>query len=79
MMDDAFIQSEPYGVALILGAWNYPIQLTFGPMIGAIAAGNNIVQILLKINLVNVTKDWLQVCLVLLRSTGLWKIMEKEH
>lgn len=39
MTDDAFIQREPFGVALIMGAWNYPIQLTLGPMMGAIAAG----------------------------------------
>jgi acyl-CoA reductase-like NAD-dependent aldehyde dehydrogenase len=31
---------EPYGVALIIGAWNYPIQEVFGPLAGAIAAGN---------------------------------------
>lgn len=34
------IQPEPLGVVLILGAWNYPLQLTLGPLIGAIAAGN---------------------------------------
>jgi len=31
---------EPYGVALIISPWNYPVQLTFLPLIGAIAAGN---------------------------------------
>lgn len=34
------IQWEPYGVALILGPWNYPLQLLFTPLVGAIAAGN---------------------------------------
>lgn len=34
------IYSEPYGVALIIAPWNYPFQLAFGPLIGAIAAGN---------------------------------------
>ncbi|MBA9076593.1 aldehyde dehydrogenase [Rufibacter quisquiliarum] len=34
-----FIYPEPYGVALIIGAWNYPFQLTLAPVIGAIAAG----------------------------------------
>lgn len=43
MMDDAYIKREPYGIVLILGAWNYPIQLTLGPMVGAIAAGNCII------------------------------------
>ncbi|MCA9772416.1 MAG: aldehyde dehydrogenase family protein [Myxococcales bacterium] len=31
---------EPLGVVLIIGAWNYPIQLTLAPLIGALAAGN---------------------------------------
>ncbi|MCA9630689.1 MAG: aldehyde dehydrogenase family protein [Myxococcales bacterium] len=34
------IVPEPLGVALIIGAWNYPIQLSLAPLIGAIAAGN---------------------------------------
>lgn len=38
-MDRAYIQREPYGVSLILGAWNYPIQLTIMPLFGALAAG----------------------------------------
>lgn len=43
LMDKVYIRKEPYGVVLIMGAWNYPIQLTLCPMIGAIAAGNCIV------------------------------------
>ena len=35
-----FIQPEPYGVALIIGPWNYPLQLVLSPLVGAIAAGN---------------------------------------
>jgi aldehyde dehydrogenase (NAD+) len=31
---------EPLGVTLIIGAWNYPMQLTIGPLVAAIAAGN---------------------------------------
>ncbi|MEM9245244.1 MAG: aldehyde dehydrogenase family protein [Cyanobacteria bacterium P01_F01_bin.153] len=34
------IVPQPLGVVLILGAWNYPVQLTLVPLIGAIAAGN---------------------------------------
>jgi acyl-CoA reductase-like NAD-dependent aldehyde dehydrogenase len=34
------ITHEPFGVCLIMGAFNYPISLTLGPLIGAIAAGN---------------------------------------
>lgn len=32
--------NEPYGVCLIISPWNYPINLTFSPLIGAIASGN---------------------------------------
>jgi len=42
-MDDAYIRYEPLGVALIIGAWNFPLQLTLGPMVGALAAGNCVV------------------------------------
>ncbi len=38
--DEPFIKYEPYGVTLIMGAWNYPIQLLFMPLVGAITAGN---------------------------------------
>ncbi|MCE1252113.1 MAG: aldehyde dehydrogenase family protein [Anaerolineae bacterium] len=34
------VMFEPLGVALIMGAWNYPLQLTLGPLVAAIAAGN---------------------------------------
>ncbi|XP_041365280.1 aldehyde dehydrogenase, dimeric NADP-preferring-like [Gigantopelta aegis] len=40
IMDTCYIKSEPYGVVLILGAWNYPIQLSLLPLIGALSAGN---------------------------------------
>lgn len=36
----SYIINEPYGVALIIGPWNYPFQLTLAPLVGAIAAGN---------------------------------------
>lgn len=35
-----YINSEPYGVTLIIAPWNYPFQLAIAPLIGAIAAGN---------------------------------------
>ena len=31
---------EPFGLTLIIGAWNYPINLTLAPLVGAIAGGN---------------------------------------
>jgi len=36
----SYIVPEPRGVVLIIGAWNYPLQLTMAPLIAAIAAGN---------------------------------------
>lgn len=33
------IVKEPLGVVLVIGAYNFPFQLTLGPLIGAIAAG----------------------------------------
>lgn len=39
MMDEAYIQPQPLGVVLIIGAWNYPFVLIIQPLIGAIAAG----------------------------------------
>lgn len=40
MLDDVAIYKDPYGVVLVMGAWNYPVQLTICPVIGAMAAGN---------------------------------------
>ena len=34
------IQKEPYGSVLILGPYNYPVQLLAEPLVGAIVAGN---------------------------------------
>ncbi|EIW78299.1 NAD-dependent aldehyde dehydrogenase [Coniophora puteana RWD-64-598 SS2] len=34
------IRKEPKGVVLIIAPFNYPVWLTFGPLIGALAAGN---------------------------------------
>ena len=35
-----YVYKEPYGVALIIGPFNYPFQLILSPLIGAIGAGN---------------------------------------
>lgn len=35
-----YILKEPYGNVLIIGAFNYPFDLVFTPLVGAIAAGN---------------------------------------
>ncbi|XP_069485033.1 aldehyde dehydrogenase family 3 member B1-like [Ambystoma mexicanum] len=39
-LNSAFIRKDPFGVVLIIGAWNYPIQLLLNPLVGAIGAGN---------------------------------------
>jgi aldehyde dehydrogenase (NAD+) len=38
-----WVEYEPYGTVLIIGAWNFPFVLTLGPAVGAIAAGNAVV------------------------------------
>ena len=38
-----WVEYEPYGTVLIIGAWNFPFALTLGPAVGAIAAGNTLV------------------------------------
>jgi len=38
--DKAKITHEARGVCLILGPWNFPLGLTFGPLAAAVAAGN---------------------------------------
>ena len=40
---DKYIHPEPLGVALIIGAWNYPYLVTLTPLVGAIAAGNCVI------------------------------------
>lgn len=37
------IYSEPFGNCLIIGAWNYPYQLSLSPVIAALAAGNTVI------------------------------------
>lgn len=39
----AKIHKEPYGNTLIIAPWNYPYQLAFAPLLGAIAAGNTVI------------------------------------
>ena len=36
----SFVLHEPYGLTLIIGAWNYPLNLLLAPLVGAIAGGN---------------------------------------
>lgn len=39
----SYVLREPLGTVLIIGPWNYPLQLLFTPLVGAIAAGNCVV------------------------------------
>ena len=37
------IRRDPFGVTLIIGAWNEPLLTQFAPLVGALAAGNTAV------------------------------------
>jgi len=39
----SYIIPEPLGVALVIGAWNYPYQLSLAPAVAALAAGNTVI------------------------------------
>lgn len=39
----AHTRHEPLGTVLVIGPWNYPVYLTLGPLVGAVAAGNAVV------------------------------------
>ncbi|XP_067213847.1 aldehyde dehydrogenase family 3 member B2 isoform X2 [Linepithema humile] len=43
LFDSVEIRNDPYGVVLIIGTWNYPIQISLLPLVGAIAAGNCVI------------------------------------
>jgi aldehyde dehydrogenase (NAD+) len=38
-----WIEYEPFGTVLVIGAWNFPFVLTLGPAVAAISAGNTVV------------------------------------
>jgi aldehyde dehydrogenase (NAD+) len=42
-LDTNYVKHDPLGVVLIIGAWNYPLQLTLVGLVGAIAGGNTVV------------------------------------
>ena len=39
----AWVERQPLGCVLIIGPWNYPLQLTLRPLVSALAAGNSAV------------------------------------
>ncbi|MDW5442992.1 coniferyl aldehyde dehydrogenase [Polaromonas sp. SM01] len=38
----AYLQRQPLGVVGVVSPWNYPVQLSLGPVITALAAGNRV-------------------------------------
>lgn len=42
-MAQSRVYSEPHGNTLVIGPWNYPLQLLLTPVIGAIAGGNTVI------------------------------------
>ncbi|MDO8331072.1 MAG: aldehyde dehydrogenase family protein [Fluviicoccus sp.] len=43
IMTKAWVQSQPRGRVLIIAPWNYPLNLCFGPLVSALAAGNTVI------------------------------------
>src|SRR3569833_2274739 len=43
MPSSAYIHYQPLGVVGIIGTWNYPLLLTLGPLVDAMAAGTHII------------------------------------
>lgn len=39
----AKVEPQPLGLVLVIGPWNYPLNLVFAPLVGALAAGNCVV------------------------------------
>jgi aldehyde dehydrogenase (NAD+) len=42
-LSHSYVIPQPYGQVLVLSPWNFPFQLAFMPLIGALAAGNCVV------------------------------------
>lgn len=40
ILGKSLLINEPYGQVLIISPWNYPLQLAFSPLVGAIGGGN---------------------------------------
>ncbi len=42
-LSHSYIKPYPFGQVLLLSPWNFPFQLAFLPLIGAVAAGNSVI------------------------------------
>lgn len=40
---ESYVEYHPYGVALVIAPWNFPVQLAVVPAISALAAGNTVI------------------------------------
>ena len=43
LLDTVMVRKDPLGMVLIIGPWNYPLNLVLVPLVGALAAGNTVV------------------------------------
>jgi len=43
LCSSSYYMYQPKGVCLIISPWNFPFNLTFGPLVSAIAAGNTVI------------------------------------
>lgn len=41
LLSSTFIRKEPFGLVLIITPWNYPLNLSLVPLVGALAAGES--------------------------------------
>jgi aldehyde dehydrogenase (NAD+) len=42
-LSHSYVTPQPYGQVLVLSPWNFPLQLAFMPLVGALAAGNCVI------------------------------------
>jgi len=42
-LSHSYVVPQPYGQVLVLSPWNFPFQLAFMPLVGALAAGNCVI------------------------------------
>ena len=43
MGTQAWVEVQPRGRVLIVAPWNFPLNLCFGPLVSALAAGNTVI------------------------------------
>jgi aldehyde dehydrogenase (NAD+) len=43
LFTESWIEYQPRGRCLIIAPWNFPLNLCFGPLVSALAAGNTVI------------------------------------